>query len=120
MVTASCFAQWSVHSVTTCPPRRPGITGTRLCECSLKDCSTRSEVSLRLSQPTPSVKTASIQKKKKKGIIVIGDVLLRGTKNPICTLDPLVKESLLSPKACVEDIRRTRYTLVQPSVLINY
>lgn len=120
MVTISCLAHWSIPSITTPPSQVHWHNRYKALQVQLngneKDCSSRSEVSLRLNQPTPCIKTASIQNKKKRHFIVTGDFLLRKTKkNPICTLDPLLKESLLPLKVCVKDIRKKLSTPVQPS-----
>ncbi|KAK4826596.1 hypothetical protein QYF61_010358 [Mycteria americana] len=58
------------------------------------------EVWLRLSRPTPCVKTASI--KKKRQVILIGDSLLKGTEGSICRPDPLLREVCCLPGAWVK------------------
>lgn len=84
MVTISCLAHWSIPSITTPPSQVRWHNRYKALQVQLngneKDCSSRSEVSLRLNQPTPCIKTASIQNEKKRHFIVTGDFLLRKTK----------------------------------------
>jgi len=67
----------------------------------------------RTSQLAPRITLASA--KKKRGVIVTGDSLLRGTEGPICQLDPSHREVRCLPGARVRDVAKKLPGLVQPS-----
>jgi len=67
----------------------------------------------RTSQSTPSITTSLA--KKKRGVIVIGNSLLKGTEGPICRPDPFCREVCCLPGAWVRGVARKLSDLVCPS-----
>lgn len=88
-----------ISSVTTPPYQVPLHNRYEALQVELNDnednSSSSIEVLLRLSQPMPRIKTASI--KKSKQVVVIGDSLMKGTEGPICRADPLLREVCCLP-----------------------
>lgn len=108
---------WRISSVNTPPSQVPVCNRYEALQVESNDIeeygSTSLEVSLRLSQLMPCIKTVCT--KTKGCVIVRGDSLLKGTKDPVCRPDPLHREACCFPGAWVRDAKRKIPSLVKPS-----